>query len=319
MRKRNRFGKVHLFGLNVQTVNMILDDLQDKQNSDIEQISEQIQELKSENSYLRNRIEDLKLERQTELKSKHILEYSLKKAEDYVKFFYNAAGQEVDELTFIGEKTEALFNEKIEEFDITIKETRLALDMLLKEVLSRNDKLSEKLGNFMKKNGSIRFLTLDEEKKVKKNDSGILPSTSIKIEEHPFKKESQNDFKHGDNFLKEKDIKSVFNIEIKETEADLLDGTEFLESSVRKFQEEKRNNKDQVEKMETNKGVSNEINNLRNKYLIGKMAGADILDKNGQTLISKNTLITEEIVDKVESEGKLAELIVNMTIPEAKL
>lgn len=319
MRKRNGFGKVHLFGLNVQSVNMILDELQNKQNSEIEKISEQIQKVKSENDYLRKRIEDLKLESQTELKSKNILEYSLKKAEDYIKFFYNAARQEVDDLTCIGEKTEALFNEKIEEFDITIKETRLALDMLSKEVLNRNDKLSERLGSFMEKNGSIRFLTLDEEKKVKKNDLGILPKVSIEIEEPILKKELQNESKYGVKLLKEEEIRSVFNEEIKENETNLLEGTEFLESSIRKFQEEIRNNKDQVEKMEINKVVSNEISNLRNKYLIGKMAGADILDKNGQTLVSKNTLITAETVDRVESEGKLAELIVNMTIPEANL
>ncbi len=61
--------------------------------------------------------------------------------------------------------------------------------------------------------------------------------------------------------------------------------------------------------------VEKEIKTLRYKYLGGKLAGADLLDGKGRVIVRKNELITPEIVDKAETEGKLAELIVNMTIP----
>lgn len=319
MGKRKIFNKLQLFGLNAQTVNIVINQLENKQNSEMEKIRELIENFRNENEYLKKRVEDLKEENQTQLKSKHILEYSLKKSENYINLFHNTSIQEVADLTVIGEKTEALFNEKIQEFDITIKETRLTLDMLLKEVLNRNDKLNERLGSFIERNGSIKFLPYEEEKKDRKSDLNIQPKVDIEYEEVSVKKDLKNESKRREEPMKEEEIKSVFNEVKKENKTDLLEVTEFLESSVNKYHEEFGNKRIEAEKSGINKVVSNEINNIRNKYLIGRMTGADIVDKSGQILVSKNTLINEEIIDRVEREGKLAELIVNMTLPETRL
>lgn len=61
--------------------------------------------------------------------------------------------------------------------------------------------------------------------------------------------------------------------------------------------------------------VSAQIRNIRQKYIVGKIAGEDILDSNGQKIVGKKELITDEIVAAVEKEGKLPELIVNMILP----
>lgn len=61
--------------------------------------------------------------------------------------------------------------------------------------------------------------------------------------------------------------------------------------------------------------VSREIKTVRHKYIVGKLAGEDLTDSKGEILIRKNEIITPEIIDKSEREGKLAELIVNMIIP----
>jgi|GEM_PF-4695294 len=61
--------------------------------------------------------------------------------------------------------------------------------------------------------------------------------------------------------------------------------------------------------------VSREIKAVRHKYVVGKLAGEDLLDNEGSLLIGKGQLITPSIVEKAEKEGKLAELIINMVIP----
>lgn len=61
--------------------------------------------------------------------------------------------------------------------------------------------------------------------------------------------------------------------------------------------------------------VAAEISSIRYKYIVGKLAGEDLLDSNGKIIIAKNEKITPEIVTIAETEGKLPELIVNMIIP----
>ncbi|PKM87466.1 MAG: hypothetical protein CVU87_09500, partial [Firmicutes bacterium HGW-Firmicutes-12] len=61
--------------------------------------------------------------------------------------------------------------------------------------------------------------------------------------------------------------------------------------------------------------VAAEINNVRHKYITGKLAGQDLTDKNGNMIIAKGEVITSEVVARVEAEGKLPVLIVNMVLP----
>ncbi|MBO8155718.1 MAG: hypothetical protein H0Z32_04600 [Bacillaceae bacterium] len=61
--------------------------------------------------------------------------------------------------------------------------------------------------------------------------------------------------------------------------------------------------------------ISREIQSLRHKYLIGKVAGEDLRASNNQLLIPKGAFITEETIQLAEQEGMLEELILNMEIP----
>jgi hypothetical protein len=55
---------------------------------------------------------------------------------------------------------------------------------------------------------------------------------------------------------------------------------------------------------------------IRNQYILGKLAGEDLFDNEGNKIISSHATITEEIIERAEREGKLANLIVSMIIPE---
>lgn len=61
--------------------------------------------------------------------------------------------------------------------------------------------------------------------------------------------------------------------------------------------------------------ISEEIRQLRYKYIVGKIAGDDLYDRRGGLIIARNAVITADAVNKADREGKLADLIVSMIIP----
>lgn len=63
------------------------------------------------------------------------------------------------------------------------------------------------------------------------------------------------------------------------------------------------------------KAITEEINMIRHKYIIGKLVGEDLHGFDGKLIAARNSVITAEIVEKAEQNGKLAELIVNMILP----
>lgn len=61
--------------------------------------------------------------------------------------------------------------------------------------------------------------------------------------------------------------------------------------------------------------ITREVRQLRYQYIVGKWAGEDLVNDRGELIIAKHQPITETIIDEADREGKLALLIVNMTIP----
>ncbi|MFD0697138.1 hypothetical protein ACFQZT_23990 [Paenibacillus sp. GCM10027628] len=59
---------------------------------------------------------------------------------------------------------------------------------------------------------------------------------------------------------------------------------------------------------------NSEISKIKQNYIVGKTAGENLLDRQGRLIIAKEAIITEEVIRRAQREGKLAELIVNMTI-----
>lgn len=68
--------------------------------------------------------------------------------------------------------------------------------------------------------------------------------------------------------------------------------------------------------MDSKTPISDEIGHLRSKYITGKVAGKDLIDHRGREIIRKDRVITEDVIEAADREGKLAELIVNMKIPD---
>lgn len=62
--------------------------------------------------------------------------------------------------------------------------------------------------------------------------------------------------------------------------------------------------------------LNEEIDLIKNQYIVGNKAGEDLYDRNGQLIVSKNGVITSDVVTKAETEGKMADLIIQMILPD---
>ncbi|UOF89033.1 hypothetical protein LSG31_13985 [Fodinisporobacter ferrooxydans] len=72
---------------------------------------------------------------------------------------------------------------------------------------------------------------------------------------------------------------------------------------------------DAKESTKESHALSEEIEAVRNRYIVGKLSGIDLYDTNGQLIIGKNQSITKEVVSQADRAGKLADLIVHMLLP----
>lgn len=57
-----------------------------------------------------------------------------------------------------------------------------------------------------------------------------------------------------------------------------------------------------------------QIDSIKTQYIVGKVAGEDLSDLNGKVILSKNSVITRDAVERANQIGKLAELIINMKL-----
>jgi len=400
--------RLRIFGLNKDQVDNELIKIKENNELKIHNIKLEINSLRKENDNLTQYLDTLKSEMKNEMETKEIMEFALKKVEDYGPLIQKVAEDDIKHLTTIGEKTERIFNDKISEFNKIIKQTQEALNTLLKDVLTQSENLSERFKLFMIENGSYNFLATNKGKIF--NDSNVSLSeikSEISTPYSEFKNnlntdsdeeiESLNEDKEikesieiatnhevlvGENNTSEEknvQLETTLGQEIKEkddykgifskalnSELELINSKPVnLEEDVNKrptsnfwgeeiYEDDKENslgkildsgialkndlnaenilkdkekeenlkqgeinNNDYLEQKSENEVIASEINDLRLKYLIGKVTGENLLDNKGNVIVAKNLLITNDIINIAEKEGKLADLIVNMTLPEA--
>ncbi|WP_309120792.1 hypothetical protein [Paenibacillus sp.] len=61
--------------------------------------------------------------------------------------------------------------------------------------------------------------------------------------------------------------------------------------------------------------LTEEILSIRNRYIVGKLAGETLHGYDGRVIVNKNQRITPAIVQEADKEGKLPELIIHMIVP----
>jgi len=61
--------------------------------------------------------------------------------------------------------------------------------------------------------------------------------------------------------------------------------------------------------------LKSKIEESRHKYMIGKVAGEELVDNSGEVIIRRGEVINLEHIEKARQEGKLSQLIINMIVP----
>jgi cell division septum initiation protein DivIVA len=279
MAKQGKEFGVCLFGYSKQEVNDDIIKFKKLSREKLDAVKQRADELRTENENLSKEIAKLKEELSSNAQPEEFMIFALRKFEEWMPMVTQIAEDEAVEINTEANQQEEMFNKKIEEFNKEIKRTQEELDMLLKNILKHTDSLSENVMSFIHGSDGQNNSDVSEENDFEYNDV-ILP----------------NDFCSDE-------VNEISNYYEKNNLSNIEDKNGFLNSG-----ELENTNKDAITK---------DINQIRSKYLLGKIAGEDLYDKNNVLIIQKHGVITEKVIEKAIEKGKLAELIINMTVPDS--
>lgn len=217
----------------------------------------------------------------------------LEKIQNNLKLKNDTEIADIEVINYAFKKVEeyiSLVNNEAENEIAKIKELGLESETLLnkkieefnKEIKETQPMLNKLLDEIVKSNDSIDK-KLNKFIEEKYNDSSLVTKNiGIALKDvNNLKKEIK------DTLLEKEDFKS-----------DVHDENSFLDENLKNASK-----------------AQGEASSITNKYLIGKITGENLLDKDDNIIISKGTIITENVIKIAEKYGKLAELIVNMTVP----
>ncbi|KZL92154.1 hypothetical protein [Clostridium magnum] len=289
--------KARLFGCDREEVDKHIKDIKLANKEKIEELKRNLSAINAENEKLSEEIQKLKDEMKFEMKSEKFMEFVLKKSEEIILIINKVSSDEISRITLSGKTQESIFNKKIEEYNSIIKSTQEDLNILLKKQLKKNEILSEDVKKFIKDKCKCDSVNYDELQvniqtpPIEYEDTPHTENVENHSGEESFKKSADN-YINRDEKIKIKDIVEEHQIDKVENQST----AEIIKSQLKSTD------------------IEEDIDQIRSKYLIGKIAGKDLIDNMGNIIIGKNSIITEQTISKAGREGKLPELIVNMTL-----
>lgn len=335
---KNKFT-LTMNGFNIEEVDNYIENLESDQDAKLTDVILRLDEVAQENEALTKRLNDLKSELAQKSQSEELMQYAIKKASEWAELFSQNAAKKASELERVGKEQEISLNKKIEAYNKALKSSTEKLSFLLSLELEKDNNLFETATDPVDNSST---------EGVKNSDGSIVPNffdvniekdsdVSLEIDNKEIinkaseeKKEHNSMEPAGENInvnnvpdeaevvaFKENKTKGKFDnmfleITFEEKNA-LVKGmpsnsdsmeTEDVEDQVSDQQNLSENNED------------GDIENIRRKYIVGKIAGEDLHDGSGNIIIRKDNIISMETVAAAEREGKLASLIVDMKIPE---
>jgi hypothetical protein len=310
--KRNVKIKVRLFGLNKKQVDKQFRDKDKNYRQKLEALRYQIDVIKEKNKQLKDEFNALEKEEITLTQSEKLVEFCYVVSKKNFALIDKNSENEIIQITNRGQELERVYDKKIQEYSAEIKKTKEQLNTLLSVVVNKSENFYEDVKDFTQKY-SANIVKENIEEKYEEANQACRKSYEESLVSH---KEILENEKQGasSGFWEEDSSEDVGTEDTKQ---------EIIEETKEENKGEEINKKTEVEEVnETkkenlkSKAVSGEIENLRYKYLVGKIAGEDIYNNKNNIIIPKNTKITTDIITIAEKEGKLSELIINMIFPE---
>jgi hypothetical protein len=356
MDKRTVKIRSQIFGFDKKQVDKQLKEKDRKYRQRLEAIKHEIELIKEKNNQLRDELNRLEQEETSLLQSERLIEFCSGVSKKIFTLIDINTAKEIKHISLKGEELERAYDKKIQECSIDIKQTKEQLNSLLGVVINKSENISEEVNKFKKQYNvsaikeeveqeraveerviredkvmldkkdffEIEYNEAEEVKEVKESTTqieekaSIIPHEKIPekdiIEELPAEEQGSTGSFWGEDFSEDIKIEEDKILEEIHSEVDQPQVEDYIaapkeEAKEKPLEQPKKTNL-------SSKAVTGEIENLRYKYLVGKLVGEDLLDDRGNIIASQNSKITTDIVNRAEREGKLSELILNMTLPD---
>lgn len=336
-----------LFGLNKRQVEEYFTKQHKNHLEKMELFKHALEDGYQKRDILSQKLVQLTRDREVLLEEKELLELALLRAKHTVALLKDSTAKEIEEIFEKAKEQKDNCDKKISELETDINSTKLFIDTLIENVtklIKQQESPREEEAYSGKVVGSI-YPSLNKKEKS---------STEKQSERKENEKEDEKAEKLWQDKKMTADglMLSNFNAELNDNERqyrDFLDKVSKVltePNSEDKIEDKNEDTKPLsvsfweetgieeaattsenivVQNHELNKTgqfndtsspiMTEEINTIRYKYIVGKIAGENLLGSDGKLIIAKNSVITAEIVDSAEKQGKLPELIVNMNMP----
>lgn len=285
MTKRYKFGSSFI-GYDKEHVNSYIESLIDSNDMKLDEIRRRINDCCNE----RDRLSAEYIDKQKELdeykKSKKYMEFALKRTEWAVNLINSSADNDIKGLEEISKAKLVEYDKEIERLSGEIKDKQEQLNFLIRRASKQ------------------------------KQAKSISHEDSRKNREIPVKNTAE---KHegyrrtGGASFWDDDLGEETSLSREDASRDMVSNG----GGKGKFNEgyDREEVRMPARELAGSPALSADINQVRNKYLVGKVAGEDLMAKDGSVIITKGSIISVETVMRAEEEGKLAELIINMVLP----
>ena len=328
--------KKRLIGFNSKQVDSYLENLKESHRKQLEALRNKIRARNDENTALLDEFESLKLQNEAYENRKACLMLAQKRLDLVLTSLNKMAEEESDLILKSAKENLARFGKDIGSMKIEIKNTRENIKELMDNITGifnevEYDEVKTKAVPLNKREFKVlpyvnktvisnvvnkpqeSFWEMDEEKITADGASPIV--SPVQPRSSSAKSSFWDDVEDlGDDKENASVAKVIKKVEVREV-------VEVREAAPPPVKAEAAPVKEGApatvtpEPVVKSSAVEKEIEHIRHKYIVGKLAGEDLLDSEGRVIISKNSTITAEVIAKAEMEGKLSELIVNMILP----
>ena len=235
---------------------------------------------------------------------------------------------DVDDIVNIEEHDKKETNQITKNSAIIAKEAMIHIQ----QEIASGDGERGKVLNFTRVNAGKPFYVIKQDVIKKQPDSfwGIAVNDYHRSEQDSFRIEADEIFNYVNRisynstynsfFDRRSDSKqdhiSVNNDMIAMKEAAATSEMNYDTAKIKLYEDKRRTDQKQV--INNLSPAEEDAKYIRQKYIIGKIAGEDLFDRKGNLIIGRNNLITSDKVDYADREGKLSELIISMILPDTE-
>jgi hypothetical protein len=206
------------------------------------------------------------------------------------------------------------------------KEKEETINTHEKEIVNKNIETEEKINTYKEVEKPKKMEKSDTDKNIEMREGYNIKDTRAVSDDDVFNTETPDIFnEQNTNNIKEPETPKAhiettvddFWGEIKTERVDI--NTEFSNQLEKEFSPNVKTQEYDFQSTDmtgTTPVRSNDVNTIRNKYIVGKIAGEALYDNNGSIIINKGETITKDIVNRADNQGKLSDLIINMILPD---